>query len=504
MKVPEVACQDQKQRSTIQQNCPEKKSVQMLDDSSPGSAGGTLVGSIMASVQNRIASRMLTPGTRLPSVRKLAETMNVSKSTVVEAYERLSAEGAIVSRRGAGFFVAGPTRPLSLKAIGPRLDRVVDPIWLTLQSFQASDEALKPGSGWLPSDWMPDASIQRALRQIAREPARQRIHYDTPLGFAPLRQHLARRLAERGVAATPDQILITDSSTQALDLLLRFFVEPGDTVLVDDPCYYNFHALLRAHRASVVGVPFTESGPDLGAFASALAAHKPRLYLTNSALHNPTGASLSAATAHRVLKLAEQHDTLIIEDDIFADFEHEPAPRLSGFDGLDRVIHIGGFSKTVSAAMRCSYIAVRSDWVEPLVDLKLATSLGNSHFSAAFMHRVLTDGSHRRHVDGVKVKLSAAMGETRRRLSAAGLEPWCQPQGGMFIWAQLPDGLDAAEIARYGLREDVIFAPGNVFSLSQSASGYLRFNVARSTHPRVFEVLSEAMTACRVATQNPS
>jgi DNA-binding transcriptional MocR family regulator len=104
----------------------------------------------------------------------------------------------------------------------------------------------------------------------------------------------------------------------------------------------------------------------------------------------------------------------------------------------------------------------------------------------------------------VKVKLSAAMGETRRRLSAAGLEPWCQPQGGMFIWAQLPDGLDAAEIARYGLREDVIFAPGNVFSLSQSASGYLRFNVARSTHPRVFEVLSEAMTACRVATQNPS
>ncbi|MCW6508087.1 aminotransferase-like domain-containing protein [Lichenifustis flavocetrariae] len=447
----------------------------------------------MSAIRDRIAARALAPGARLPSVRKLAETMDVSKSTVVEAYERLCAEGAIVSRRGSGFFVAGATRPLSLKAIGPQIDRVIDPIWLTLQSFQAPADMLKPGSGWLPDAWMPDVGIQRAFRQMAREPTALRISYDRPLGFAPLRQYLARRLGERGIVAEPDQIILVDSSTQAVDLLLRFLIEPGTTVLVDDPCYYNFHALLRAHRANVVGVPFTPHGPDLDAFATALKTHRPRLYLTNSALHNPTGASLSAATVHRVLKLCEAHDTIIIEDDIFADFESTPTPRLAGFDGLDRVILTGGFSKTISAAMRCSFIAVKGDWIEPLIDLKLATSLGNNHVAAAFVHNVLTDGGYRRHLDSVRAKLSNAMGETVRRLRALGLTPLCEPQGGMFLWAELPDGLDSAAIARHGLQNNVLFAPGNVFSQAQNARSFLRFNVARSLEPQVCHVLEAGM-----------
>ena len=142
-------------------------------------------------------------------------------------------------------------------------------------------------------------------------------------------------MAEHGIEASPDQIMLTESGTQAIDLLCRFLIEPGDTVLVDDPCYFNFHALLRAHRAKVVGVPYTPSGPDIELFAQALTEHRPRLYITNSALHNPTGAMLSPVVAHRLLKLAEQSDLTIIEDDIFADFEHEPAPRLAAFDGLE-------------------------------------------------------------------------------------------------------------------------------------------------------------------------
>ena len=422
----------------------------MLDR--PTTSDLPLVQQVMRSIADRIASRALVPGAKLPSVRRLAETMGVSKSTVVEAYERLAAAGAIQSRPGSGFFVSGATRPLSLKALGPKLDRVIDPVWLTYQAFQADDAMLKPGSGWLPAEWMPDISVQRALRGIARDPIGARSSYDKPLGYAPLRHHLARRLEDRGIGAHPDQIILPDSATQALDLMMRFLLEPGDTVVVDDPCYFNFHALLRAHRATVVGVPFTEAGPDLPALAAALAAHRPRVYLTNSALHNPTGGSISAATAHRVLKLAEQHDTVVIEDDIFADFEHAPAPRLAGFDGLDRVVHIGGSSKMVSAALRSGYLAVKPDWVEPLIDLKLATSLGNGHFAATFMHRALTDGSFRRHVDGIRTKLSDAMSLTVRRLRNLGLTPWGQPQAGPYVWAELPDGKDAAAVARYGLQ----------------------------------------------------
>ena len=174
----------------------------------------------------------------------------------------------------------------------------------------------------------------------------------------------------------PDQLLLTASGTQAIDLIGRFLLRPGDTVLVDDPCYFNFQALLRAHQVRLVGVPWTPTGPDLAAFEAALEAERPRLYLTNSALHNPTGGTIGAQTAHRLLVAAAAHDLVIVEDDIFADLEPEPSPRLAVLDGLERVIRIGSFSKTLSASVRCGYIAARADWIEGLVDLQVATSFG--------------------------------------------------------------------------------------------------------------------------------
>src|SRR5207302_5871603 len=146
--------------------------------------------------------------------------------------------------------------------------------------------------------------------------------------------------------------------------------------LVDDPCYFNFRALLRAHQVKIVSVPYTASGPDVACFETILAAERPRLYLTNSALHNPTGATLSAQTAHRLLNAATTYDLTIIEDDIFADFEPEPSTRLAALDGLNRVIRIGSFSKTLSASLRCGFIAARADWIEQLVDLQVATGFG--------------------------------------------------------------------------------------------------------------------------------
>ena len=465
----------------------------MLDHSPSEPRRAPLLASVIAAIQGRIDSRALAPGARLPSVRGFAAAMNVSKSTVVEAYDRLAADGAIVARRGSGFYVAGPTRPLSLAALAPQLDRAIDPLWLMRQSLLAGPDVLKPGSGWLPDSWMPDPAIQRGLRAVARGAAADRIRYDEPLGFAPLRMQHARRLAERGVMAAPDQIMLTDSASQSLDLLCRFLLEPGDTVLVDDPCYFNFLALLRAHRVNAIGVPYTPDGPDVAAFARLLEAHRPRFYLTIAGLHNPTGATPSAATAHRLLTLAETHATLVIEDDVFSEFETEPAPRLAGFDGLNRVIQIGSLSKTVSAAIRGGYIAARPEWIDPLIDLKLASSQGDSRLSAVLLHRLLADSARRRHLDALRARLSAAMGHTIRRLGALGVTPWVAPRGGLFLWARLPDGLDAADIARHGLRRGVVFAPGNVFSVSFSAPGYLRFNVAQSAHPRVFEVLEEAM-----------
>lgn len=454
---------------------------------------GTRIAAVMAEVRSKIASRSYLPGTRLPSVRAQARALRLSVSTVVEAYERLAAEGVVASRPGSGFYVAGPAAPLALTEIGPRLDRQVDPLWVSRQALETGADALKPGCGWLPASWMYEAGIRRALRALARADTLELAEYATPLGHPGLRRLLSRRLAATGVEAAPEQILLTESGTQAIDLICRYLLEPGDTVLVDDPCYFNFHALLKAHRAHVVGVPYTPAGPDLERFQAAVQAHAPRLYITNSGIHNPTGAALSPVVAHRLLKIAEAAGLAIVEDDIFADFETAPAPRLAAFDGLARVVHIGSFSKTVSAALRCGYVAAPAGWVEGLADLKIATSFGGGRLAAEAVLTALTNAGYRRHMESVRLRLAEAMDTTLSRLQALGIRPWLRPQAGMFAWCRLPEGRDAATIARACLKDGVVLAPGNAFSQSHSAGDFLRFNVAQSGDRRVFEVLARAI-----------
>lgn len=462
-------------------------------DQEPKRVTQTLVQKVMRDIRQQIAARHLTSGEKLPSIRQCAHKMRVSKSTIVDAYDRLAAEGIVRSRPGSGFYVAGHLPPLTLAELGPKLDRAIDPLWVSRQSLETGDTILKPGCGWLPASWMPETAIRRAMRELARADQVKLTDYGTPLGLPALRQLITRRLAMHNIDSTPDQIMLTESGTQAIDLLCRFLLEPSDTVLIDDPCYFNFRALLKAHRVKTVSVPYTPNGPDLERFEQALLENKPRFYITNAGVHNPSGAALSLKTAHHILKLADQSDLTIIEDDIFGDFESEPAPRLAALDGLNRVIHIGSFSKTISAAIRCGFIAARPDWVEALIDLKIATSFGGGAFSAELVFSVLKDHTYKKHINELHRRLSKAMDETATNLTKIGIEPWVTPKAGMYLWCMLPQGLDAADIAQKALEKNMILAPGNVFSHSGAAERFLRFNVAQTTSPQIFEVLESVM-----------
>ncbi|GMO31733.1 hypothetical protein BwSF21_34670 [Bradyrhizobium ottawaense] len=218
--------------------------------------GGTRTIDVMSAIRAKVAGRALSAGDRLPSVRSLAATMGVSPSTVVEAYDRLAAEGLIRARRGSGFYVS-PTimPPLALTEAGPRRDREVDPFWVSRQSLDADAAVSKPGCGWLPAEWMPEAALRRAVRALARTDADLLTDYGSTRGGLSLRRLLLARLAEDSIPASVDQLMLTGSGTQGADLVCRFLLRPGDTVLVDDPCYFNFRALLRAHQARIVGCP---------------------------------------------------------------------------------------------------------------------------------------------------------------------------------------------------------------------------------------------------------
>lgn len=456
----------------------------------------TRTGAVMEEIRRRMATRALAAGERLPSIRGLASAMRVSPSTVVEAYDRLAAEGVIRSRPGSGFYVSGALPPPALAEVEPRLDRAVDPFWVSRQSLDAAAEAVKPGCGWLPAGWMPEPAIRRAVRTLARADGAVLTDYGHTRGSLALRRCLIRQFAGEGLDVGPDQLLLTSSGTQALDLICRAALRPGDTVLVDDPCYFNFQALLRAHGARIVGVPYTPTGPDPLRFAEALAAHRPRLYVTNSALHNPTGATMAPPTAHRLLTAAAAHDLTIVEDDILADFEPEPSARLAVLDGLARVIRIGSFSKTLSASIRCGYVAARPDWIERLIDLQVATSFGGaSPVAAELVSAMLGDGTYRKHLDALRRRLARARREAASRLAALGIHPWTVPRGGFHLWCRLPDGCDAADLARAALAEGVVLAPGNVFSVSRAAPDFMRFNVAQMGDPLVFAALARGLHA---------
>lgn len=343
---------------------------------------------------------------------------------------------------------------------------------------------------------MPNAALRKGLRTLSRTDDAILSDYGSTRGSLTLRRILLGRFADEGITASADQILLTGSGTQAIDLICRLLLRPGDAVVVDDPCYFNFQALLKAHQVKLIGVPFTPSGPDIEAFEKALIAETPRLYITNSALHNPTGATISPQTAHQVLSLAAMHGVTIVEDDIFADFEPALSPRLAILDGLNRVIRIGSFSKTISASIRCGYIAARSDWIEGLIDLQIATHFaGPSPMATELIADVLAGGSYRRHMDDIRQRLGRARKEVAERLGHLGMKPWTMPRGGFYLWCGLPNGRDASAIAQRCMEDGVVLAPGNVFSVSQSATSFLRFNVAQMADDRTFSILKAAIDA---------
>ena len=444
---------------------------------------------IGAAILARIAARELAPGARLPSIRGAANEFGVSKSTIVEAYDRLVAGGHIQARRGSGFTVTARRAAPSLQELAPKLDRAIDPVWVARQSLETEEKSLRPGCGWLPESWLPEADLRRALRGVAQAPHARLLEYGHPLGYLPLRQALQARLAELEINAPPACILLTDGGTQAIDLTLRHLLQPGDAVLVDDPAYFNFHANLRAHRAVALPVPRRPDGPDLARLDELARQHKPRLYLVNAAPHNPTGGGLSPAIAHQLLRLAEAHDFRIVEDDVFADIRRHPTPILAALDGLKRVIHLGSFSKTLSAGVRCGFIAADDATIDALLDLKIATCFGSNLVAAQMVHRLIADGTQRKHADRIRRRLASVMGQVAGKLRSLGFTSEHEPREGLFLWLRLPGDMDAAELARRALRHGIVLAPGNVFSPSQSWPSHLRFNAPQSQHQRLFDFL---------------
>lgn len=234
----------------------------------------------------------------------------------------------------------------------------------------------------------------------------------------------------------------------------------------------------------MVGVPRTTQGPDVEALEQLLTIHKPKLFFVNSVCHNPTGTTISVATAHRILQLAEKCDFKIVEDDIYADFESYPTARMSALDQLRRVIYIGSFSKSLSCSLRVGFVAGPPDFIKRLVDVKMLTSITSSRFAEEVITVMLENGSYRKLVERLRRRIGQQLVDTSQLLISAGWQLFCRPNGGMFLWARLPGVEDAVELVKRSAARGVSFSPGAVFTPEGSVCPWLRVNVAYADDPR--------------------
>ncbi|MEB3767323.1 PLP-dependent aminotransferase family protein [Acinetobacter sp. MD2] len=452
----------------------------------------TKIQQVMDDILTRIATRQLLVGSKLPSLRKLAQSLGVSVSTVLEAYERLIADHQIEVRRGSGYFVLNQKDDMGIDLPKTQAEMATHPFWVAHQALIAHDAKYTPGCGWLPASWMPESLVRKSLRVALQAKPEDLLSYSPVLGFEPLRDLISQRIQYYGVNLHPDQILLTENGTHALDLICRTWLKPGDVVLVDDPCYFNFFTLLELLQVRVIAIPLTPNGPDLPAFLEAMQA-SPKLYITNSGPHNPTGASLNIAVAYQVLKMAEQGNMLIVEDDVYADFESIPAPRYAALSNFERVIQVSSFSKSLSAAFRCGYIAAKSEYIDLLVKVKIATSFSCNQLNSLLVYHTLKNAQYRRHMDSVHQRLN----ETRRfvvaRLEALDIVVWTIPKAGMFLWCQLPEGIIAEDLVRICKQDRVILAAGTNFSHTQTAQKFMRFNIAQCTDQAFFDLLEKGL-----------
>ncbi len=438
----------------------------------------------------------LRAGTRLPSVRELSRALGVSTFTVVEAYDLLVASRTAAARRGSGTFVmhrgqgGGPSdpRPQAIPAS-------IGEAWLSFELFAHQRQLSGAGCGWLPSEWCGESYLTEALRQAARIPNERLAGYGNPLGFLPLRQRLAQRVSELVGPVAPEQILLTSGATHALDLVIRTLLSPGDAVLVESPGYCNLLPLLRERGCRLLAVPRSARGLSVDALNLLAAEHRPKAMFVTTALQNPLSTTLSPVDAHRVLAAAERYDFTIVEDDIFRDFCAEGDASLAALDGVRRVLKIGSFSKSVSPSLRVGYVACPQHLVQPLVRTKMLCGLTTSEVNERCVHEVLTNAAHRRYLERLRTRLTAARERLLGTLESLGLAPLATPAGGMFVSAGFPvrptARANARLVADAALKERIALAPGDFFEVNAPETIWFRFNVAYADEPRLHAFLRD-------------
>lgn len=453
-----------------------------------------------------ILSGSLAADTRLPASRQLARDLGVNRITVESAYAELETDGLIYSKMGSGTYVL-PVGPLvALSKDGPGAPW---PLWQQDVEFQARttesrhrDERLKKvarqphmisfASGIGDSHLFPAEDFRKVLQTVMRRDGIAALDYGEPSGHTPLRQTITHILASQGLQTRSGNVLITAGSQQALALVSQLLLKPGDVIMVESPTYPGALDLFRALGFKVVGIPVDGQGMQVEALEKLLQQHHPKLIYTIPNFHNPTGTCLSSQRRVELIILADRYNIPILEDDFVGDLRYEgrTQPALKALDPGGRVIYVSTFSKILMPGLRVGFLVAEGPIYNCLVNFKRVNDLATSTLIQRALEAYVTVGRYqsylRRSCQIFRKRRDAMISAIERYLPAQiHFDP---PQGGLFVWLQLPDRLFSEKLLSLAWEEGVDFAPGNVF-FPDGAGGadWLRLNFVAQAPDQIDE-----------------
>jgi len=473
-------------------------------------SGEPIYRQVVREIQGMIHSGALPEGFLLPPERRLAAALGVNRSTVLNAYRELKALGLVDAHVGRGTAVLRAPAPIPGVGGMPwrqffreSVARAHDPIISDLLSLTERRDVISFSIGLPAPELIPLDTLGELMNELLGDVGPPLFLHCPTEGHSPLRQTLAEWVAARGIRARTSEVLVVSGSQQGLDLVARIFIDPGDTVVVEEPTYVGALQSFRVAGARIVGIPVDENGMRTDILASVLERERPKLIYTLPTYQNPSGAVMSIDRRRHLLKLAKRWQLPILEDDPYSElrYDGDAVPSLKALDEDDRVLYQSTFSKVLVPGLRVGYLVVPPVVLRQLVLAKQGADLHANSFSQYLIDRFIRDGHFASHLERSRTvyrRRRDVMARALRRASSLGFD-YSVPRGGFYFWCRVPDGIEQSALLANSAARGVVFLPGRACFATDPAEHYLRLNFSHPTEDSISVGVERLLDAVREA-----
>ncbi|SFG55734.1 DNA-binding transcriptional regulator, MocR family, contains an aminotransferase domain [Desulfotomaculum arcticum] len=447
---------------------------------------------IFEQVRRQILSGELLPGFRLPPERKLAESLGVNRTTVLNAYRELKAEGLVGSRVGKGTIVLSyPDEELNSgnnSSQEPTWNHIFSKYSSNFDSCMVKDllalASRKDVISFATGIASPETGPIHVLKGIEQELVEQenyRALLHTPTeGFTTLREAVCGLMRGRGVYCQYDEVMLLSGSQQGIDLAARVILDPGDIVVVEEPSFFPAIQAFKTIGARVIGIPIDDKGMRIDVLEQLLQRYRPKLVYTIPTFQNPSGTEMELDRRKRLVELAYKYRVLIVEDDAYGGlcYEGHSLPLLKSMDNDGYVIYLSTFSKNVYPGLRLGWIVAHKKVVKQFAAVKQIMDLHSNSLSQWIIERFITSGSFESHIHKVCREYRVRRDAMYDALSQYAPKDliWNRPRGGYYIWCKLPEGVSASKLISKAAERKVAFVPGTPFFASGQGDSFIRLN----------------------------